>query len=178
MGCSGLPVCVDVLAQRDLRVCCVCVLCVFCGLLCTGAAIAAAVLDHLAHTSRCCGLFATHYHQLAAEHAADPQVAIMHMACAVAEQQQPADAAAGAGAAAAASGESEQQQQEGRGPGAGEENVAEVTFLYKLTPGERVEWRGVCWPVCCVLWWAVITLRSHATLPLASPCNFLARRRR
>jgi DNA mismatch repair protein MSH6 len=89
---------------------------------CAGAAIAAAVLDHLAHTTRCCGLFATHYHQLAAEHAADPQVAIMHMACAVAEQL-------------------EQQQDDGgavEGGGrsaAGDDGVAEVTFLYKLTAG-------------------------------------------
>jgi DNA mismatch repair protein MSH6 len=108
-------------------------------LLCrTGAAIAAAVLDHLAHTSRCCGLFATHYHQLAAEHAADPQVAIMHMACAVAEQQPPSAGAAAAAVGAAATGEPEQQHQsqEGCGAGAGEDDVAEVTFLYKLTAGE------------------------------------------
>lgn len=138
----------------------------FVALLCTGAAIAAAVLDHLAHISRCCGLFATHYHQLAAEHAADPQVAIMHMACAVAEQPPPADAAAAAGAAAAASGESEQQQQqeEGRVPGAGEEIVTEVTFLYRLTPGERVEWRGCAGlsAVCCgLLSPCVHMLRCH-----------------
>lgn len=90
-----------------------------------GAAIAAAVLDHLAYKTQCCGLFATHYHQLAAEHASDPTVAIMHMACAVAEQQQ--------------------QQQEG---GSSEDEVAEVIFLYKLTPGE-----GVCSAprfMCCV----------------------------
>ncbi|KAF6259292.1 muts domain V-domain-containing protein [Scenedesmus sp. NREL 46B-D3] len=86
-----------------------------------GAAIAAAVLDHLVHSTRCCGLFATHYHQLAAEHAADPQVAIMHMACAVAEQP-----------------EQQQQQDEEEGSSrsaAGESGVAEVTFLYKLTSG-------------------------------------------
>ncbi|WIA28905.1 hypothetical protein OEZ86_011429 [Tetradesmus obliquus] len=88
-----------------------------------GAAIAAAVLDHLAHSTRCCGLFATHYHQLAAQHAADPQVAIMHMACAVAEQP-------------------EQQQQQDAGEEGGtsraapaDGGVAEVTFLYKLTAG-------------------------------------------
>jgi hypothetical protein len=86
-----------------------------CFLVPAGAAIAAAVLDHLAHSSRCCGLFATHYHQLAAEHAADPQVAIMHMACAVAEQQQ-----------------------QGRGPSDDDGDVAEVTFLYKLTAGEEL----------------------------------------
>jgi DNA mismatch repair protein MSH6 len=91
---------------------------------CAGAAIAAAVLDHLAHSTRCCGLFATHYHQLAAEHAADPQVAIMHMACAVAEQpeqqQQQDDGDAGEGGVRSA---------------AGDDGVAEVTFLYKLTAG-------------------------------------------
>jgi DNA mismatch repair protein MSH6 len=89
-----------------------------------GAAIAAAVLSHLAHSMRCCGLFATHYHQLAAEHAADPQVAIMHMACAVAEQQE------------------QQQQNDDEAGEAGSRSaddddggVAEVTFLYKLTAG-------------------------------------------
>eukprot|EP00879_Flechtneria_rotunda_P010892 GHRR01011382.1.p1 GENE.GHRR01011382.1~~GHRR01011382.1.p1 ORF type:complete len:1038 (+),score=487.25 GHRR01011382.1:2036-5149(+) len=74
-----------------------------------GAAIAAAVLDHLAHITRCCGLFATHYHQLAVEHQADPDVAIMHMACAVTEGDQ-------------------QDSSE-------DTSVAEVTFLYKLTQG-------------------------------------------
>jgi DNA mismatch repair ATPase MutS len=103
-----------------------------CG--CAGAAIAAAVLDHLAHNTRCCGLFATHYHQLAAEHAADPQVAIMHMACAVAEQpDQP---------------EQQQQQDDAEEAGsrsaAGDGGVAEVTFLYKLTAGEADCIAG-CW---------------------------------
>jgi DNA mismatch repair protein MSH6 len=46
-----------------------------------GAAIAAATLEQLAHNTGCCGMFATHYHQLAEQHAADPQVAIMHMGC-------------------------------------------------------------------------------------------------
>eukprot|EP00877_Chromochloris_zofingiensis_P003836 jgi/Chrzof1/13453/Cz07g33220.t1 len=73
-----------------------------------GAAIAAAVLDHLAHQTGCCGLFATHYHQLAEAHDSDPTVSIMHMACAVAEET------------------SEGTTQPG---------VQEVTFLYKLTPG-------------------------------------------
>ena len=101
---------------------------------CAGAAIAAAVLEHLAHSSRCCGLFATHYHQLAAEHADDPQVAIMHMACAVAEQP----------AAAAAAGQQEGEEGRGKAAAGGEEDVAEVTFLYKLTQGEC----GVCAGVC------------------------------
>lgn len=77
----------------------------------TGAAIAAAVLEQLLTGSRCLGLFATHYHQLAAAHTADPGVAIMHMACAVAEPEQDEEGGGEAGA------------------------VAEVTFLYKLTPG-------------------------------------------
>lgn len=81
------------------------------------------MLDHLAHSTRCCGLFATHYHQLAAQHAADPQVAIMHMACAVAEQP-----------------EQQQQQDAGEEDGTSraapaDGGVAEVTFLYKLTAG-------------------------------------------
>lgn len=80
------------------------------------------MLDHLAHSSRCCGLFATHYHQLAAEHATDPAVAIMHMACAVAEQPQPGDSSNGGADASSSSSSSD--------------DAAEVTFLYKLTPGE------------------------------------------
>jgi len=84
----------------------------------TGAAIAAAVLDHLVDSTHCCGLFATHYHQLSAAHAADAEVGIMHMACAVAEQAEDGAAAAG-----------------GSSGGSHEDSVAEVTFLYKLTPG-------------------------------------------
>ena len=64
------------------------------------------VLHHMAHSTGCRGLFATHYHHLAREHAHDPRVAIMHMACAVSEPQE--------------------------GQGGGSE---EVTFLYKLSPG-------------------------------------------
>jgi DNA mismatch repair protein MSH6 len=48
-----------------------------------GAAIAAAVLDHLAATVKCRGVFATHYHHISDSHAEDPAVAIKHMACAV-----------------------------------------------------------------------------------------------
>lgn len=55
----------------------------------------------------------------------------MHMACAVAEQP---TAAAVAG--------SEQPQQEGHGPSSDNDDVAEVTFLYKLTAGES--------SVCCM----------------------------
>lgn len=79
------------------------------------------MLDHLAHKTRCCGLFATHYHQLGAEHAGDPAVATMHMACAVAE----APAASGSCAG-------------GSSTGADACEVAEVTFLYKLAGGERL----------------------------------------
>jgi DNA mismatch repair protein MSH6 len=95
------------------------------------------VLDHLAHSTRCCGLFATHYHQLAAEceSSHDPQVTIMHMACAVADeqreqggQQQGQEGAAGEdGRTRAAAG--------GGGGGGGGSDLAEVTFLYKLTHG-------------------------------------------
>jgi DNA mismatch repair protein MSH6 len=48
-----------------------------------GAAIAAAVLDHLATSVRCRGVFATHYHHISDSHADDPAVDIKHMACAV-----------------------------------------------------------------------------------------------
>lgn len=77
-----------------------------------GAAIAAAVLERLLRDARCLGLFATHYHQLAAAHGdgAGAGAALMHMACAVAEPEQGGEAV------------------EGGAP-------AEVTFLYKLTPG-------------------------------------------
>jgi DNA mismatch repair protein MSH6 len=39
-----------------------------------GAAIAAATLEQLAHATRCCGMFATHYHQLAEAHTGDKDV--------------------------------------------------------------------------------------------------------
>ncbi|KAK9807187.1 hypothetical protein WJX73_005617 [Symbiochloris irregularis] len=46
-----------------------------------GAAIAAAVLQHLASTICCRGLFATHYHRLADDHQDDANVSVRHMAC-------------------------------------------------------------------------------------------------
>ena len=48
-----------------------------------GAAIAHAVLRHLADTLRCRTLFSTHYHMLADEHAAHPAVKNFHMGCQV-----------------------------------------------------------------------------------------------
>ena len=48
-----------------------------------GAAIAAAVLDHLAASVQCRGVFATHYHHISDSHVNDPAVAIKHMACAI-----------------------------------------------------------------------------------------------
>ncbi|KAL0028206.1 hypothetical protein WJX79_001719 [Trebouxia sp. C0005] len=48
-----------------------------------GAAIAAAVLEHLSAKTCCRGLFATHYHRLADAHEQDPKVAICHMGCSV-----------------------------------------------------------------------------------------------
>jgi DNA mismatch repair protein MSH6 len=97
-----------------------------------GAAIATAVLDQLAHQVGCCGLLATHYHQLAAAHAADPAVALMHMACAVSGSSDDREAAAGLDASGAPC-------TPGSGADAGRPGVAaeEVTFLYKLTPGEQ-----------------------------------------
>eukprot|EP00798_Chlamydomonas_sp_ICE-L_P022857 gene22857-30030_t len=50
-----------------------------------GAAIASAVLHHMAHAIGCRGLFATHYHHLSTDYQEDPSVSIMHMACAVSE---------------------------------------------------------------------------------------------
>eukprot|EP00887_Chlorella_sp_A99_P007330 scaffold2.g7330.t1 len=88
-----------------------------------GAAIAAAVLDHLAGTTRCRGLFATHYHHISDSHAADPNVAIKHMACKVSSGR-----ARGGGGAG--------------DPGA-EAEVEEVTFLYKLTDGSCPRSYGV-----------------------------------
>eukprot|EP00249_Psilotum_nudum_P010857 c22813_g1_i2 orf=215-853(+) len=46
-----------------------------------GQAIAHAVLHHLSHKVGCRGIFSTHYHRLADEHADDPAVALYHMAC-------------------------------------------------------------------------------------------------
>jgi hypothetical protein len=87
-----------------------------------GAAIASAVLSHMAHTVGCRGLFATHYHHLASEHACDPAVSIMHMACAVGGQ--------------------EEAEVDGT---AGTTEVEEVTFLYKLAPGRHcVRQAGLC----------------------------------
>lgn len=48
-----------------------------------GAAIAHAVLRHLADTLGCRTLFSTHYHLLAAEHAHHPAVRNFHMGCQV-----------------------------------------------------------------------------------------------
>jgi DNA mismatch repair protein MSH6 len=91
-----------------------------------GAAVAAAVLEHLAARVGCLGLFATHYHQLGCSSASGGggeaggllmggRVAPMHMACAL-RRRPPGAAGAGAGADLAAA-------------------APEVTFLYKLTPG-------------------------------------------
>ncbi|GIL60874.1 hypothetical protein Vafri_15713 [Volvox africanus] len=77
-----------------------------------GAAVAGSVLQHLTTTTGCRGLFATHYHHLSDEHAADPRVAVMHMACAVEDS---ADVAV--------------QESSGSEP------INEVTFLYRLTRG-------------------------------------------
>ncbi|GFR46109.1 hypothetical protein Agub_g7597, partial [Astrephomene gubernaculifera] len=81
-----------------------------------GAAVAGAVLEHLAANTRCRGLFATHYHHLSDEHASDPRVAVMHMGCAVEGEEGGSSPPAAAAAAAAEGGE-------------------EVTFLYRLTHG-------------------------------------------
>ncbi len=92
-----------------------------------GAAIASAVLEHMARRVGCRGLFATHYHHLSLEHARDPRVAVMHMACAVGgERDERPDE--GGDEEAAMEVEREGQEQ-------AEDEVPEVTFLYKLTPG-------------------------------------------
>jgi DNA mismatch repair protein MSH6 len=82
-----------------------------------GAAIAGAVLHHVSQVIGCRGLFATHYHHLSSEHALDPLVAVMHMACSV------------GGGGEEDEGEAEKEKE---GEGQGEE---EVTFLYKLAKG-------------------------------------------
>ncbi|EFJ45822.1 hypothetical protein VOLCADRAFT_105835 [Volvox carteri f. nagariensis] len=89
-----------------------------------GAAVAGAVLQHLATVTGCRGLFATHYHHLSDEHANDPQVAVMHMACAV------EGAADGEEAATAPS-----SVGNGTGGAGASSGAEEVTFLYRLTPG-------------------------------------------
>lgn len=82
-----------------------------------GAAIAGAVLEHMANGIGCRGLFATHYHHLSAQHEGDPRVAIMHMACAVSS----AGRTGGAGTA--------------RPSGEAGDSAESVTFLYKLAEG-------------------------------------------
>lgn len=84
-----------------------------------GAAIAAAVLDHMSHEIGCRGLFATHYHHLSHTHAHDPKVAIMHMACAVDGEEEDVEMVEGA---------------EGHQPPA-TSGAATVTFLYQLRGG-------------------------------------------
>lgn len=99
-----------------------------------GAAIAGAVLQTLASGVHCRGLFATHYHHLSDVHEVDPDVAVMHMGCAVAASQP-----------RFASAETEVE-------------VEKVTFLYKLTAGVESFWLLiVLWvyvfncntPLCC-----------------------------
>lgn len=108
-----------------------------------GAAIASAVLSHMAGTTACRGLFATHYHHLSTEHAADPRCAIMHMACAVGGRT---------------GDEEEAAQGAMEVEGVGKEEVEEVTFLYKLTQGKS--WYSllandaVCFPAA--LAWVVL----------------------
>ena len=92
------------------------------------------------------GLFATHYHHLSGQHAADPRVAIMHMACAVGgrteeeadeeqEGKQPQEGGGGlAAAAAVAAGGADNAE--------GGDAVHEVTFLYKLAAGVCM-WGGL-----------------------------------
>ncbi|KAJ7532277.1 hypothetical protein O6H91_14G080400 [Diphasiastrum complanatum] len=48
-----------------------------------GQAIAYAVLEYFAQNIGCLGMFSSHYHRLADEHAQDPAVASYHMACKV-----------------------------------------------------------------------------------------------
>ncbi|MCO5583206.1 hypothetical protein L7F22_037114 [Adiantum nelumboides] len=48
-----------------------------------GQAIAHAVLEHLVHNVGCLGMFSTHYHRLADDHANDTKVVLYHMACKV-----------------------------------------------------------------------------------------------
>ncbi|KAI8462894.1 MAG: muts domain V-domain-containing protein [Monoraphidium minutum] len=95
-----------------------------------GAAIASAVLEHLAHSTRCCGLFATHYHQLSCDPAPSASAAEPAAAAADAEGAPPPAAPMHMGCAVAGSGD---DSEGGGGGGAG--RAQEVTFLYQLTPG-------------------------------------------
>jgi DNA mismatch repair ATPase MutS len=107
-----------------------------------GAAVAAAVLEHLAARVGCLGLFATHYHQLgcsgsgggggggsAAATMMGGRVAPMHMACALRRRGGGGGAGGGGAAAVAAAAAG------AGGVSAGAAAAPEVTFLYKLTPG-------------------------------------------
>lgn len=50
-----------------------------------GSSIASSVLQYLAHTVRCRGIFATHYHNVAESFQNDKQISLKHMGCSVKE---------------------------------------------------------------------------------------------
>ena len=91
-----------------------------------GTAIAHAVVDHLARSTRCRALFATHYHSLVDDWEMDARVQLGHMDCLV------------------------QDSAEGPGSGSGSEVVVvandeeeEVTFLYRLCSGSSPRSYGI-----------------------------------
>ncbi|GAX75912.1 hypothetical protein CEUSTIGMA_g3355.t1 [Chlamydomonas eustigma] len=116
-----------------------------------GAAIAGAVLEHMTQNVGCRGMFATHYHHLSEQHAHDPHVAVMHMACAVGCAIQEEGSSWAAGCAIQEEGSSRAALIGGRTTSTlstkiGEpldgisgdfctSSVEEVTFLYKLRIG-------------------------------------------
>ena len=50
-----------------------------------GSSIASAVLEYLAHTVKCRGIFATHYHNVAESYKDDQSISLKHMGCTVRE---------------------------------------------------------------------------------------------
>ena len=87
-----------------------------------GTAIAHAVVDHLARSTRCRALFATHYHSLVDDWEMDARVQLGHMDCLV------QDAAEGSGSEVTVVGNDEEE---------------EVTFLYRLCSGSSPRSYGI-----------------------------------
>jgi DNA mismatch repair protein MSH6 len=95
-----------------------------------GTAIAHAVVNHLVTKTRCCALFATHYHSLVDDWEVDPRVKLGHMDCIV------------EGAESAATGTAmDTDNSDGTDDNA--ELKQEVTFLYRLCDGSCPKSYGI-----------------------------------
>eukprot|EP00899_Mesostigma_viride_P023184 jgi/Mesvir1/404/Mv11296-RA.1 len=104
-----------------------------------GAAIAHAVVHHLCEVIGCRGLFSTHYHTLADEHAHNPKVALAHMGCHVSAARLPDEE----GGAAASSPSGQKGGEASAGEAGDATPIEQVTFLYTLTPGACPKSYGV-----------------------------------